>query len=366
MTDKIALNDLARHTSSQRDALLQAMTRVLDRGWFVLGPELSALEKDMALFCGVSNAVGVANGTDAIELGLRALGIVAGDEVIVSANAGMYSTTALRAIGAKPVYVDIDPVSLNIDPACTAAAITPQTRAIIATHLYGRMADMPALRRVAFEAGVFLLEDCAQAIGAKIDGRSAGAWGDAASFSFYPTKNLGALGDAGMVTCGDGDVADRLRRLRQYGWASKYVAVDGPARNSRLDEMQAAILSVQLPLLDEWNESRRAVARRYAEVKHPQIQHPNVEGSDYVAHLYVVRTDARDSLRTHLEAHDITTDVHYPVLDTQQPVMKEFAGVKLPESERATAEILSLPCYPELTDHEVERVCAALRTWQPQ
>lgn len=363
---RIALNDLGRHTASQRDALLDAMTRVLDRGWFVLGPELAALETDIAAFCGVPHAVGVANGTDAIELGLRALGIVAGDEVIVCANAGMYSTTALRAIGAKPVYVDIDPVSFNIDPPCTAAAITKQTRAIIATHLYGRMANMPALRKVADDAGVALLEDCAQAIGAKIDGRSAGAWGDAASFSFYPTKNLGALGDAGMVTCCDGEVADRLRRLRQYGWASKYVAVDGPARNSRLDEIQAAILSVQLPLLDEWNERRCAVARRYAEVKHSQIQHPNVEGSDYVAHLYVVRTASRDSLRTHLEAHDITTEIHYPVLDTQQPVMKGFAGVALPESERATAEILSLPCYPELTDDEVERVCAALRAWQPQ
>ncbi len=363
---RIALNDLGRHTASQRDALLDAVTRVLDRGWFVLGPELAALETDVAAFCGVPHAVGVANGTDAIELGLRALGIVAGDEVIVCANAGMYSTTALRAIGAKPLYVDIDPVSFNIDPRCTAAAITRQTRAIIATHLYGRMADMPFLRKVADDSGVVLLEDCAQAIGAKIDGRSAGAWGDAASFSFYPTKNLGALGDAGMVTCREADVADCLRRLRQYGWASKYVAVDGPARNSRLDEMQAAILSVQLPLLEEWNDRRRAVARRYSEVKHPQIQHPKVEGSDYVAHLYVVRTNARDSLRTHLEAHDITTDIHYPVLDTQQPVMEEFAGVALPESERATAEILSLPCYPELTDDEVERVCAALRAWQPQ
>lgn len=363
--NRIALNDLGRHTASQRDALLEAMTRVLDRGWFVLGPELAALETEMAAYCGVAHAVGLANGTDAIELGLRALGVVAGDEVIVCANAGMYSTTALRAIGAKPVYADIDSVSFNIVPRCTAAAITPQTRAIIATHLYGRMADMPALRKIADDTGVALFEDCAQAIGAKIDGRSAGAWGDAASFSFYPTKNLGALGDAGMVTCHDGDVADRLRRLRQYGWSSKYVAVDGPARNSRLDEMQAAILRVQLPLLEEWNARRRSVARRYAEVKHPQLQHPGVDGSDYVAHLYVVRTAMRDSLRAHLETHDITTDIHYPILDTQQPVMKDFAGVKLPESERATAEILSLPCYPELTDDEVDRVCAALKAWQP-
>lgn len=363
--NKIALNDLGRHTAPLRDALLAACARVLDRGWFILGPELTGLEQEIAAYCGAGHAVGVANGTDAIELALRALGVVEGDEVILSANAGMYSTTALRAIGAKPVYVDVDERSLNIDPDQVAAAITPRSRAIIATHLYGRMADMPALRAIADKAGVPLLEDCAQAIGAQQDGRHAGAWGDAASFSFYPTKNLGALGDAGLVTCREPAVAERLRRLRQYGWASKYVAVDGPARNSRLDEMQAAMLRVQLPLLDGWNERRREVARRYAQVRHPRLRHPDVEGTDYVAHLYVVRSAQRDALRAHLEAHDITVDIHYPILDTQQPVMQAFAGVELPISAQATGEILSLPCYPELTDAEIDRVCAALQDWQP-
>lgn len=362
---KIALNDLGRHTVPLRESLLAACERVLHSGWFILGPELAALEQEVAAYCGATYAIGVANGTDAIELALRALGVTSGDEVILSANAGMYSTTALRAIGAEPVYVDVDN-HLNIDASSAAAAVTPRTRAIIATHLYGRMADVPALRAAADRAGIALLEDCAQAIGAELDGRRAGAWGDAASFSFYPTKNLGALGDAGMVTCHDADLADRLRRLRQYGWASKYVAVDGPARNSRLDEMQAAMLRVQLPLLDGWNARRREVAKRYAKASNPLIEHPDVEGSDYVAHLYVVRTPQRDALRAHLNDLDITTDIHYPLLDIQQPVMQSHAKVQLPNSAQATDEILSLPCYPELTEQEIDRVCDALRTWAPQ
>lgn len=364
MTDTIALNDLGRHTAPLRELLQAACTRVVDSGWFILGPELTALEREIATYCGVAHAIGVANGTDAIELALRALGVQAGDEVILSANAGMYATTALRAIGAEPVYVDVDD-RLNIDASAAAAAITPRTRAIIATHLYGRMADMPALRAVADKAAVALLEDCAQAIGAQLDGCYSGAWGDAASFSFYPTKNLGALGDAGMVTCRDQEIADRLRRLRQYGWASKYVAVDGPARNSRLDEMQAAMLRVQLPLLDGWNARRRDVAKRYSQASNPLIRHPDVEGDDYVAHLYVVRTSRREALRAHLTSLHITTDIHYPLLDIQQPVMQSHANVPLPKSALATDEILSLPCYPELTDAEIDRVCDALRTWVP-
>lgn len=362
---KIALNDLGRHCAPQRDALLAACERVIDRGWFVLGPELAALEQEVAEYCGAAHAVGVANGTDAIELALRALGVEAGDEVILSANAGMYSTTALRAIGAEPVYVDVDG-HLNIDASSAAAAVTPRTRGIIATHLYGRMADVRALRAVADHAGISLVEDCAQAIGAELGGRRAGAWGDAASFSFYPTKNLGALGDAGMVTCRDAAVADRLRRLRQYGWASKYVAVDGPARNSRLDEIQAAMLRVQLPLLDGWIARRRDIAKRYAVTSNPLIQHPDVEGGDYVAHLYVIRVVQRDALRTHLTNLEISTDIHYPLLDSQQPVMQRHAKVQLQNSLQATDQILSLPCYPELTDDEINRVCDALQMWEPQ
>jgi dTDP-3-amino-2,3,6-trideoxy-4-keto-D-glucose/dTDP-3-amino-3,4,6-trideoxy-alpha-D-glucose/dTDP-2,6-dideoxy-D-kanosamine transaminase len=363
---QIALNDLARHVSTQREALMDAMTRVLDRGWFVLGPELEAFESEFAAYCGMPHAIGVANGTDAIELALRALGIGAGDEVILAANAGMYSTTALRAIGITPVFADVDDRHLVLDAACVDAALTPRTRAVIATHLYGRMADITSLRALADRAGIALIEDCAQAHGARQQGRLAGSLGDAACFSFYPTKNLGALGDAGLVACRDASVAQRVRRLRQYGWDQKYVAIDGPARNSRLDELQAAILRVVLPLLDGWNARRRQIARHYAAIEHPALRHPDVDGEDYVAHLYVVRTHARDSLRQHLASHGIASDIHYPLLDTQQPVLRGLvADSALPISAAAANQVLSLPCYPELTDAEVQRVCAALACWTP-
>ncbi|MBU6198756.1 MAG: DegT/DnrJ/EryC1/StrS family aminotransferase [Xanthomonadaceae bacterium] len=345
---------------------MAAIARVVDRGWFVLGPELETFETEFARYCGVAHAVGVANGTDAIELALRALGVACGDEVIVAANAGFYSTTALRAIGAQPVYADVDQRHLNIDPAAAAMAITPHTKAIIATHLYGRMADVAGLRELCSRHGLALLEDCAQAHGARRGGIVAGAWGDAAAFSFYPTKNLGALGDAGLVTCPDDRIALRLRRLRQYGWKDKYVAIDGPARNSRLDEIQAAVLRERLPTLDERNKRRREIAITYAAVRHPAITHPDVDGDDYIAHLYVVRTSHREALREHLRGRGIASDVHYPVLDADQPVLcGQIARCALPVSAQATAEIVSLPCYPEMTDAEVSRVSDALATWKP-
>jgi len=361
----IQINNLSSHTSALREQLLVAVTRVIDSGWFILGLELQAFEREFAAWCGTPHAIGVANGTEAIELALSALGVKTGDEVIVAANAGMYSTTALRAIGAKPVFVDVDDVHLNIDPAAVTGAIGPRTTAIIATHLYGRMAPMRELKSLASQHGIALLEDCAQAHGASIDGVRAGAWGDAASFSFYPTKNLGALGDGGLVTCRDADVAERLRRLRQYGWSKKYVVVDGPARNSRLDEIQAAVLRVKLPLVDGWNAQRRKIAATYAAIAHPLLRHPDVAGDDYVAHLYVLRTSQRESLQRHLAQAQIATDIHYPLLDPQQPVLKNSDSLAhLPNSLKASAEVISLPCYPELPDDAIARVCAALADWK--
>lgn len=309
--------------------------------------------------------MGVANGTDAIELGLRALGIHAGDEVVIAANAGMYAATALHAIGASARYADVDATHLVLDPDAVASAITPRTQAIVVTHLYGRMADMTRFRALADRKKLMLFEDCAQAHGARHANRRAGAWGDAASFSFYPTKNLGALGDGGLVTTREANVAARLKRLRQYGWEKKYVVVDGPSRNSRLDEMQAAVLSAKLPLLDGWNSRRREIAKRYAATSHAHLQHPDVEGDDYVAHLYVVRSHARDSLRKHLQNSGIGSEIHYPLLDTQQPISQSAGPVCLPVSERAAQEILSLPCYPELSDAEISHVCNTLASWDP-
>ena len=361
----IALNDLSR-TGAEKSAVQDAIHRVIDRGWYIHGPELEAFEREFAAYCGIAHAVGVGNGTDAIELGLRSIGVSAGDEVIVAANAALYSVTALNAIGATPAFADIDDTHLLLDPESARAAITPRTKAIVVTHLYGRMADMARFLELADSSGLKLFEDCAQAHGARQDGRLAGSWGNAASFSFYPTKNLGALGDGGLVATNSADTAARVKRLRQYGWDRKYVVVDGNARNSRLDEMQAAVLRTKLPLLDGYNARRRAIAARYAAVRHARIRHPIPHGESYVAHLYVLRTDARDSLRLHLSAHGIGSDIHYPLLDTQQPLLQSTpaAKTKLPVSERAVREILTLPCYPELTDDEVARVCGALATWE--
>lgn len=362
----IALNDLSR-SNAERDAVKAAILRVVDSGWYIHGPEVQHFEEEFAHYCGANHAIGVANGTDAIELGLRALDVGAGDEVVVAANAGMYATTALRAIGALAVFADIDDEHLIIDADAAEAAITTRTKAIVVTHLYGRMGDMTRFRELADRRGIALFEDCAQAHGARHAGHCAGAWGDAASFSFYPTKNLGALGDGGMVTAKRETTAQRVKRLRQYGWEKKYVVIDGPARNSRLDEMQAAILRVKLPFLDGWNARRREIARCYAGVTHERIRHPDIEGADYVAHLYVVRTSARESLRKHLRDSGVACEVHYPLLDTQQPALRTSSAAKtpLPVSERAVQEILSLPCFPELSDAEVMRVCDAIAAWKP-
>lgn len=363
----IQINNLSLHTNALREPLLAAITRVIDSGWFILGPELEAFEREFTEWCGAAHGVGVANGTEAIELALCALGVKPGDEVIVAANAGMYSTIALLAIGAIPIFADVDAQHMNIDPAAVAAAISPRTTAIIATHLYGRLARMPELKSLASRHGIALLEDCAQAHGASLDGIRAGAWGDAASFSFYPTKNLGGLGDGGLVTCRDNAVAERLRRLRQYGWSKKYIAVDGPARNSRLDEIQAAVLRVKLPFVDGWNTQRRKIAATYATVAHKQLHHPDVIGSDYVAHLYVVRTQQRESLQRHLAQAGVGTDIHYPLLDPQQPILVDTNSLaRLPFSIAASSEILSLPCYPELSVDSVTRVCTALANWKAE
>ena len=225
--------------------------------------------------------------------------------------------------GANPAYADVDPTTLTLSPESVGRQITPRTRVVIATHLFGRMADMVGLRALSEQNGLALVEDCAQSHGAALNGRRAGSWGDGAAFSFYPTKNLGALGDAGAVVTSDAALARRVKNLRQYGWQDKYVVLHRGGRNSRLDELQAALLRVKLGFLDRWNAQRRAVAKCYsATLKHPDILTPPVDGDDYVAHLYVVRSARRDALRNYLKQHGVSTDVHYPLLDYQQPFLK--------------------------------------------
>ena len=362
----VALNDLLRQTTALHSELAAAVNRVLASGCYILGRECAAFESEFAAYCGVAHCISVANGTDALELALRALGIGPGDTVATVANAGGYSTTAIRAVGAEPLYIDIDPDAMNMSAADLAARLTPAVRAVIATHLYGRMAPLPALLAVTGRAAVPLVEDCAQAHGAAIGGRKAGSWGTLACFSFYPTKNLGALGDGGAITTHERELAQRVRSLRQYGWSSKYRCSEY-GRNSRMDEMQAAILRAKLPHLDGWNARRREIACAYSAALAGQaVECPRDFGESYVAHLYVIRTQERDRVRAALSSCGIATDIHYPVPDHLQEAARRAHGtlaasVHLPVTEQASGEILTLPCYAELLDDEISAVVGALQ-----
>jgi dTDP-3-amino-2,3,6-trideoxy-4-keto-D-glucose/dTDP-3-amino-3,4,6-trideoxy-alpha-D-glucose/dTDP-2,6-dideoxy-D-kanosamine transaminase len=366
VAEQILINDLSRHASSTETAVRASVERVLRSGWYVLGKDGEAFERDFAAYCDTKHCVGVANGTDAIELGLRALGVRAGSRVASVANAGHYTTTALMALAAEPVFVDVDRDTKLMDLAhLRQVAEEGVIDAVVVTHLFGLLHDMEAVLDITAPLGIPVFEDCAQAHGARRGGRRAGGFGAAAGFSFYPTKNLGALGDGGAVVTGSAEVAERVRHLRQYGWEAKYHASVRGGRNSRLDEIQAAILRAKLPFLDGWNERRRAIARRYStEITHPRVRCPAVHGEEFVAHLYVLTSDDRDGLRTHLAKAAIRTDVHYPVLDYRQPCLTEFKGwAGLPVTDELASSILTLPCFPELSDDEVTRVISCVNAW---
>jgi aminotransferase EvaB len=363
----LKVNDLARHHAPLLEELSSAMTEVLSSGWYVLGTRVDALERAFAEFCGTGHAVGVGNGTDALEVALRALDVGPGAEVITVANAGMYATTAIEAVGATPVFADVDVSTMTMDVASLERAVSPRSKAIILTHLYGRLADVQAILAVAGRCGVPVIEDCAQAHGAALAGRRAGSFGILGCFSFYPTKNLGACGDGGCVVTSSEELARKVRSLRQYGWSDKYRATVRGGRNSRLDELQAAVLLVKLPHLPEWNARRCHIAQRYSsEIRHPKIEVPVIEPGLHVAHLYVVRSPERDALREHLKALEIAAEVHYPVPDHRQPVLSDrFRSTSLPVTELLAARVLTLPCYPEMTDAEVSKVIQVCNTWHP-
>ena len=362
--NRLLINDLGRHNGPLLPDIESRVKAVLQSGWYILGAEVRAFEESFAAFCGVAHCIGVGNGTDALELALRTLRIGPGDEVITVANAGGYGTTAIRCAGADPVYVDVHPDSMLLDVADLPNRITPRTRAIIATHLYGRMVNMPGLLALAHQAQIPVIEDCAQAHGARLGGRPAGAWGQLGCFSFYPTKNLGALGDGGAVTTNDAGLAERVRALRQYGWTRKYACGGGHGRNSRLDEIQAAILSVKLPRVDDWNARRRRINALYSErLDGAGLGLPPSAGEDDAAHLYVIRTPDRDRMRTALAGQGIATEVHYPIPDHRQECDRGTASsaCELPVTEACCREVLTLPCFPEMRDEEVSRVAESLR-----
>lgn len=343
--------------------LAAAVKQVLDSHWYVLGEQVEGFESEFARYIETEHCVSVANGTDALELALRAVGVTQGDKVVTVANAGFYGSTAIHAIGAVPLYADVDEITLTLSPSALEQALGRRPAAVIVTHLYGHMADMPALAALCKHAGVPLIEDCAQAHGAQLAGRKAGSWGQLGCFSFYPTKNLGALGDGGAITTADIGLAASLRALRQYGWSHKYtVAVPG-GRNSRLDEMQAAILRAKLPLLDAHNAQRRHIAAIYnTSFATLPLQCPASVNNDYVAHLYVVRTLQRDALRVFLKINGIATDVHYPVADHLQPAYPHLNLVNaLNVTQKASATTVSLPCYPGMLETDVNRVVRAVQ-----
>jgi dTDP-3-amino-3,4,6-trideoxy-alpha-D-glucose transaminase len=343
-----------------------AIAGVLAAGSYILGEQVAAFERELAAYLGVRHAVAVASGTDALHIALRALGIGLGDEVIVVAHTAAATVNGVWLAGAQPVFVDVDPATLTMDPAAAAAAVTPRSRAILPVHLYGHPADLPALRALADERGLALLEDCAQSAGASCAGRRTGAWGTLGAFSFYPTKNLAALGDGGAVATDDAALAGRVRMLRQYGWRTRGVS-EVPGFNSRLDELQAAILRVKLRHLDGDNRRRRQIAALYsaALAGSPLALPPLAVSCSPVYHQYVVRHPERDALARHLLARGIATLVHYPVPVHLQPAFRHSGrrGGPLTHSERAAATVLSLPMFPQLPDSAVQAVAAAIIDW---
>jgi dTDP-4-amino-4,6-dideoxygalactose transaminase len=360
----VAFNDLRAYYRRDQDRIDQAVARVLARSWFILGPELEGFEHEFAAYHGGGHAVGVANGTDAIEIALRAAGIEPGDEVITVSHTAVPTVCGIERSGAVPVLVEIDPRTYTIDPEAAAAAVTARTRAIVAVHLYGHPADLSGLRRVAERHGLLLIEDCAQAHGARYEGRPVGTFGELAAFSFYPTKNVGAFGDAGAVMTRDPALAGRARRLRNYGQQARHHHIER-GLNSRLDEIQAAILRVRLSRLDEDNQERRRLAALYCDripaglVPARDPHHARIE---HVYHLFVIRHPGRDRLRGALAARGIETAIHYPVPVHLQPA---YAGLgyprgSLPRTERAALEVLSLPLFVGLEDRQVELVTEAI------
>lgn len=347
------------------ESLRTAIDRVIARGWFVLGPELEAFEQEFARAAGAAHAIGVGNGTDAIALTLRALGIGPGDEVVTTPLSAAFSALAIMMAGATPVFADIDPDRLTIDPRAVEAAITPRTKAILPVHLYGQPADLARLEVIASRRNLALVEDACQAHLATSGGRPVGSVGLAGAFSFYPTKNLGALGDAGAIVTSDDRLAARLRRLRNGGQADRYQHPEFGV-NSRLDEIQAAVLRVRLERLPAWTARRRQLAARYrAGLFGSAVVVPPEFDAGHVYHLFPVLTPQRASFMAHLQARGIGSLIHYPIPIPRQPGITTPVRDGCPVADRTCAEICSLPLHPHLTDAEADRVIDAVREWEP-
>lgn len=360
---RIPLNDLLRNSQQIRAELDAAIARVLDSGYYVLGPENAALEDELGEYLGTANVVLLGNGTDALQLALTAVGVERGDAVMTVANAGGYASTAVRALGADAVYADVEPSDHLMSLRTFDAAIASTSRApkaVVVTHLYGSAVDIEAIADRARILGIAIVEDCAQALGARRDGRMVGTFGDIATTSFYPTKNLGAIGDAGAVFTSQPTLAEAVRGLRQYGWESKYRTTMAGGMNSRMDELQAAILRTKLPYLNAWNERRNGIHAQYEAAAGTGVRFITSSVPGFIGHLAVIEAEARDRVRQSFDEAGVATDIHYPIPDHLQPLVASGATEALATTEFAAQHILSVPLFPELRDDEIARVCDAL------
>jgi dTDP-4-amino-4,6-dideoxygalactose transaminase len=365
----IPIMDLRRQYQLLKAELEPAVLSVLEKGAFILGPEVQQFEREIAAYLGAGHALGVASGTDALYIGLRALNVGPGDEVITTAFSYIATSEAIVRTGAKPVFVELDPTTYNLDVSKIEEKITPQTRALLPVHLYGQPVDMDALMALAKKHNLAVVEDCAQSMGTEWKGQKVGTFGDVGCFSFFPTKNLGCYGDGGLVSTNSPELADKMKRLRAHGSATKYNHELPGGVNSRLDEVQAAVLRIKLRYIDQWNEQRRAVAAQYTErlSKIAGITTPRViEGGQHVFHQYTIRVDKqhiqRDALQEALKERDIMAMIYYPIPLHLQGAHRELGYTlgDLPITEAVSEEVLSLPIYPELTSEEIQQVCDAL------
>jgi dTDP-4-amino-4,6-dideoxygalactose transaminase len=364
----ICSNPLAQYNAHKAE-IDAAIQKVLDKGWYILGEETKAFESEFAIYIGVTYGIGVGSGTEALHIALAACGIGPGDEVITVSHTAVATAAAIELTGARPVFVDIEPDYYTLDPNGLEAAITEQTKAIIPVHLYGQSADMLPILDIAKNHGLRIIEDCAQAHGAMYQGRRVGSWGDMACFSFYPTKNLGALGDGGMVVTSDPELAEKARLVREYGWAERYISKI-PGWNTRLDELQAAILRIKLRYLDADNEARTRLSSKYDHALEGLgiVKPKRRQESTHVYHLYVVRSERHVELQAFLRSHGIGALIHYPVPIHLQPAYqgRQRGTNELPETERAARQVLSLPMYPELTPDEAGQVITAVQLFHGQ
>jgi dTDP-4-amino-4,6-dideoxygalactose transaminase len=355
--------DLAANFRAHADHIRVAVERVLQSGWYILGREVTAFEEEFAAYCDVGFGVGVASGTDAVALALKGCGVQPGDEVVTVSHTAVATVAAIEQIGAVPVFVDIDPLTRCMQPDLIASLISEKTRAIVPVHIYGQPSDMPKIMQIAQTHGLKVVEDCAQAHGAEIAGRKVGSFGDAAAFSFYPTKNLGALGDGGAIVTSTPDIYHRCRALREYGWEKRYISSVAGV-NSRLDELQAAVLRVKLSCLDVENMRRREIAASYSQALQSRGITPpaTIPGTEHAMHLYVVECEQRERFEQYLKMAGVATVRHYPLAVHQQPAYsgRIRGSMALPVTEHLYQRIVSLPMYPHLSNEQVEYICRLL------